>query len=182
MFSDNAILEDNKMQELIKRTRNGVLPQNSPRMAIQHVRTVVGVFKYMQEPVIAKIFKDEKVRMGAMIDGIDKVLPQTPRQILTKDRRTFAPWQTLGLGTMWDDYMDEVFKTAKDKGTSFVEDNIKLLKEEYTSQIAKDRAKVDPSKTPAEIAEWAQLRSDIDGYIVKLEAEWNNVKNWAKPW
>jgi hypothetical protein len=81
--------------------------------------------------------------------------------------------------------MDQVFKTAKDKGTSFVDDNIKLLKAEYTSQSAKDKAKDDPSKTNAErneIAEWAQLRMEMDGYIVKLEAEWKKVKNWVKPW
>jgi hypothetical protein len=155
------------------------------RTAIQNVRSVVGVFKYMQETDVAKIFKDEKIGMGAIIGGIDRILPQTPRQIVRKNPRTFAPWQTLGLETMWGDYMDQVFKTAKDKGTSFVDDNIKLLKAEYTSQSAKDKAKDDPSKTNAErneIAEWAQLRMEMDGYIVKLEAEWKKVKNWVKPW
>jgi hypothetical protein len=184
MFSGIAIRTEENMKELIERTKPNVDKQNLPRMAIQNLRSV-GVFKYMQLTKVAKIFKDEKIRMGAIIDGIDRVLPQTPRRIVRGDARTFAPWQTLGLGTMWNDYMDGVFTTAKDKGTSFMDDNIKLLKKEYTSQDAKDKAVDDPKKTQAErleIAEWAQLRLDIDGYIVKLEAEWDTVKNWAKPW
>jgi hypothetical protein len=72
-----------------------------------------------------------------------------PRQVTRNNARTFTPLQTLGLGSMWDDYMDKVFKTAKDKGTSFIDDNIKLLKEEYPSQDAKDKAKDDPQKDPS---------------------------------
>jgi hypothetical protein len=82
--------------------------------------------------------------------------------------------------------MDGVFETAKNKGTNFVKDNLKRLNEEYTSPGAIARAKLDPSikdqKKRDEIAEWAKLRSDIAGYIAKLEAEWDSIKDWKKPW
>ncbi|KAF2627798.1 hypothetical protein BU25DRAFT_458205 [Macroventuria anomochaeta] len=157
------------MKEIIERTRIKGYPSQAPRMAVQNLRSVVGVFKYMQEPEVAQIFKDEKIRIGTVIDGIDRDLPQLP---------------TLGLGARWDTYMDEVFATARDKGISFMDD-IQRLKDEYTSQAAKDKAKDNPQKTPAErdeIAKWAKLRKETDAYTMALEAEWNNVRNWARPW
>jgi hypothetical protein len=177
-----SIYSDNDMEQYIKRTKKGLQPQDSPRAAIQRIRSIVGVFRYMQEPEIAKIFKDEKVRIGIVIDGIDKNVPKTPR---IEGSTTYAPWKTQGLGARWDTYMDKTFNLAKDKGTRFVEDNIKRLKEEYTSQKARDAAKDDPKKTPKErndIVEWAKLRGDIDSIITKLEAEWNKAKGWKKPW
>jgi hypothetical protein len=187
MFSSSAIIKDDTMLELIERRRDKVLPERAPRMAIQSLRSVVGVFKYMQEPEVARIFRDEKVRIGAMIDGIDRTLPQNPRQIDGRPGglRTFTPWQTLGLGAKWDTYMNDVFATARDKGISFLDDNIQRLNAEYTSQAARDKAIDDPSKSAAEraeIAAWAALRRDIAGYITALETEWANVRNWARPW
>lgn len=174
------------MQELISRTRPKVPVQNAPRIAIQYLRNVVGVFKYMQEPKIEAIFVKEKKRMRDVIDGIDKTLPNHPVQITRGSTRTYAPWQPQGLGVRWDTYMDGVFETAKKKGTDFVKDNLKRLNEEYTSPGAIARAKLDPSikdqKKIDEITEWAKLRSDIAGYIAKLEAEWDSIKDWKKPW
>ena len=71
MFSNNDIYVDDKMNKLILRTKPNTPPENAPRIAIQNLRAVVGVFKYMQEPKIEAIFKKEKIRMGAVIDGID---------------------------------------------------------------------------------------------------------------
>ncbi|PVH90436.1 hypothetical protein DM02DRAFT_22311 [Periconia macrospinosa] len=182
MFGSDPIYNDDNMEKYIKRTMKGVQPQDSPREAIHRIRSVVGAFRYTQEKEVAKIFKDEKVRIGIVIDGIDKNLPKTPRMAGTTK---YTPWKTLGLGAKWDVYMDGVFKTAKDKGAKFVEDNIKRLKDEYTSQRAKDAAKDDPKKTPKErneIAEWAKLREDVEKIIPKLEVEWNKAKGWNKPW
>ena len=66
--------------------------QNAPRIAIQYLRNVVGVFKYMQEPKIEAIFVKEKKRMRDVIDGIDKTLPNHPVQITRGSTRTYAPW------------------------------------------------------------------------------------------
>ncbi|KAF1840458.1 uncharacterized protein K460DRAFT_296911 [Cucurbitaria berberidis CBS 394.84] len=159
MFGTEPIYNDDDMEKYIKRTVKNVQPQDSPRVAIQRIRSVVGAFKYMQEKEVVKIFKDEKVRIGVVIDGIDKNLPKTPRVSGTKK---YTPWKTLGLGAKWD-----------------------RLKDEYTSQKAKDAAKDDDKKTPKErneIAEWAKLREDIEKIIPKLEAEWNKAKGWTKPW
>ncbi|KAH4663962.1 hypothetical protein HBH70_213330 [Parastagonospora nodorum] len=176
-----SIYKENDMVKLIKWSMNE--PQvNSPREAIYRIRSVIGVFKYMQEPEIAKIFKDEKIRIGIVIDGIDKNLPKTPR---VEDGITYVPWTTLGLGVKWDNYMDEVFKNAKGKGTKFIEDNIQRLKDEYTTQKAKDAAKDDTKKKDNDrknIAEFRKAREDIEKILVDLEKTWSESKNWNKPW
>lgn len=150
MFSTIDIYTNVDMVKLIERKEQGKKPQDAPRESIQRIRSVIGVFHYMQEKEVAKIFKDEKVRIGMVIDGIDKSLAKTPRQVTRGNKRTFAPWTPLDLGPKWDAYMDDVFKAAKDKGTKFVEDNIKRLKDEYTSQKAKDGAIDDPKKSDQE--------------------------------
>ena len=194
------------MKDLILGTykKNGkviIAEANQPREAIQRMRSVVGVFKYMQEPRIETIFKDEKVRIGAVIDGIDQTLPNYPRTVgKDKELRTFTPWDPQGLGRKWDTYMDKVFETAKGKGTRFIVKNLERLNNEFTSKEALDRAKPDPeeededeedeeseeSKEKEEKrrkkAEWARLREDMAGYIAKLEAQWEVVKDWEKPW
>lgn len=169
----------------ITRKKNGTQPQDAPRIAIQYLRSVVGVFHYMQDEKVAQIFKDQKVRIGTVIDGIDNSLAATPKKITKKTTRTFEPWTPLGLGEKWDDYMDGVFTQAKDKGIKFVEDNLERLKDQYISQKAKDAAKDDPKKSNRErneIAEWARLRENIEDMISKLEADWNKAKKWEKPW
>jgi len=171
MFSSREIIKAKTMKDNIERTRPNVDASNAPRMAIQSIRSVIGVFKYMQEPKVAEIFKAEKKRIGAVIEGIDKNLPKTPRMV---SDRTYKPWKTLGLGAKWDSYMDEVFLNASTKGTKFVNDNIESLKAEYTSQAAKDKEKDNPG--------WAELRKDIESYIQALEKEWEKSKDWKKPW
>jgi hypothetical protein len=81
--------------------------------------------------------------------------------------------------------MNEVFTAAKAKGTKFVNDNITLLKQEFTSDVAKERTEDVDSLSDAErdeIAEWGKLRSEVEGYITNLEAEWNSVPDWVRPW
>jgi hypothetical protein len=88
---EKSIYEENDMAKLIKWSMNEPQVKN-PREAIYRIRSVIrsviGVFKYMQEPEIAKIFKDAKVGIGIVIDGIDKNLPKTPRG---EDGITYVP-------------------------------------------------------------------------------------------
>lgn len=85
--------------------------------------------------------------MGAIIDSIDSELPWYSRRVESpRDSSVFVPWQTLGLGATCDTYMNEVFVRAKNKGTEFV-DTYQRMKDEYTSQAAKAKAKDDPNKT-----------------------------------
>ena len=201
MFSGDPgipIYKDDDMADYVKgvskNKRDGkeIEPSQQRREALQRVRSAVGVFKYMQEPRIKEIFKKEKIRMGAVIDGIDRTLPQYPRTVgRGTAARTFTPWQTQGLGTRWDTYMDEVFETAKKKGTKFVKDNLERLNNEFTSKEAKERATATPDpdldeeekkEEEKKTAEWAKLREDMAGDIEKLEAAWKAVPDWTKPW
>lgn len=190
------IYKPEKMAELIewsKPPKKGNKVQDT-REAIQRIRSVIGVFLYMKEPEIAKIFKEEKERIGKVLDAIDKELPKTPR---IKGKVTFTPWKPLGLGDRWDKYMDKVFKTAKDKGTEFVETNIERLKDEYTTPAAKAKAEDKPNLSKKERDDRAERKKngeDIEKIIKSMEKVWNagpdpnqpgvvvNAKNWVKPW
>jgi hypothetical protein len=100
-FSGNAIITDDKMMGHIKRTEPRYLGLNGPNKAIVDLRSVVDVFSHMQEPETARIFKNEKIRIGSIIDGIDKTLGRFPREPRLKGSivlGTYAPWQPLHLG------------------------------------------------------------------------------------
>lgn len=191
MFSGNQIFDDDETRKLIDRTapltkrRANLTPRDLPFVAIQRLRAVLGVFKYMQDGPVAKIFRDEKTRIGAVLEGIDNNLSNYPIFITSRNSRTFAPWQPVGLGPKWDTYMDSVFQRAKDKGITFMDVNIKRFRAEYMNQAARDKGKDDKNKSDKErneAAEWEKLRQEIERSITSLEAEWNRSKNWAKPW
>jgi hypothetical protein len=178
------IFDDKQMVKYIERRMPRTNDVDAPRKAVARVRSVIGAFRYLQETEIVNILKREKKRIGVVIEALDKELPKTPRK---DGATTYKPWGTLGLGAKWDTYMEGVYKTAKDKGTKFVDDNIKRLKDEYTSQKAKDAAKgwddtKKSKKERNEIKEWSKLREDIEKMIERLEREWVLAKGWAKPW
>lgn len=89
------------------------------RAAVLNLRQTIGAFKYMQDKKVAKIFADQKNRMGAIIRYIDKELHKTPRMYYPSGRDPYAarPWVDQGLGKKWDKYMDGVFELAKKRAT-----------------------------------------------------------------
>jgi hypothetical protein len=177
------IYDDEDMKKYITRKMPKTSDVDAANKAITRIRSVIGAFHYLKEKEIADILKKEKVRVGLVLDGIDKELPKNPRK--DGNNAAYKPWKTLGLGAKWNTYMDGVYKTAKDKGTKFVDENIKRLKDEYESKKAKDDAKDDDNKSKDErnkIKEWAKLREDVEKSIKELEKQWKEAKDWAKPW
>jgi arabinogalactan endo-1,4-beta-galactosidase len=105
----------------------------------------------------------------------------------TGTSRLYAPWTPLQLETKWNNYMDQVFQAAKDKGTNFIEVNIQRLKNEFTDPKKLAEQKEDPKDTQKKKDEKKAKRAqqaEMKVLIEKLEAAWNapGVKNWQKPW
>jgi CRP-like cAMP-binding protein len=83
---DSQIRDKKKMKDLIegrikeKRFKNLNLdPADQTRVAIQQLRETIGALTYMQDEKVAKIFADQKNKMGAIFGHIDRELHKTSR-------------------------------------------------------------------------------------------------------
>lgn len=156
------------------------------RLAVQYLRAVIGVFKYMQEDEVAEIFAKEKNRMGDIIGYLDKEVAKIPRQVVNQYgiKVTYKPWVEDGLKIKWHKYMDEVFERAKDKGETFMNTWLDALDLEWNSQKKKDEFKINPKDDRATRDKKAQIEKDYRamlGLLRKTRTEWGNVKDWKKP-
>lgn len=151
------------------------------RIAVQRVRAVIGMYKYMTEPAIKKYFTEEVTRMGEQIGKIDAALVSHPRKITRGIIRTYDPWQKLGLEAEWKTYVDAKFVQAKQKADDFGAKWVKKLKEKKCSAAEKKKAKNNPKDTQAERQKKVDLQ-DIQFTIDKLETEWKKIPNWTRPW
>jgi len=156
-------------------------------VVIKYLREMIGTVKYMQEKEVEQIFVKEKRRLGAMIDAIDKTLHKTPRQkTRNKDKSvvTFAPWKEQGLGGRWDKYMDEVFDTAKQRATDYMDLHLGNLERQWKSDEKTNEYK--PEKNDDDTAkskkkELEKIQKDMLALIAKTQREWDKVKDWKKP-
>lgn len=151
------------------------------RIAVQRVRAVIGMYKYMTEPTIKKYFGEEVTRMGKQIGKIDTTLPSHPRRITRGDVRTYDPWQKMDLEREWSTYANAKFVQAKKKADEFGAKWVKKLKDKKCSAAEKKKAKADPKDTPAIKQKKAEM-TDIQFTIDKLETEWKKIPNWTRPW
>jgi hypothetical protein len=160
-------------------------PMDQARQVIKYIREMTGTFIYMQDKYVATIFANEKNRMGAIIDAIDKHLHKTPRQEEENAKTiNFTPWKEQGLGDKWSQYMDDVFERAKQRGIDYVNLHLGNLDKEWNSQKKKDEFKIDAKddakrKDDKRILETRQ--KEIVDLITKTRKEWEKVKNWEKP-
>lgn len=151
------------------------------RIAVQRVRAVIGMYKYMVEPDIKKYFGEEVKRMGKQMGLIDSTLPSNPRQITRGDIRTYDPWQKLGLEAEWKSFADAKFVQAKKKADDFGKKWVKKLKDKKCSSTERAKVKPDPKDTQVQLQKKEEMK-DIQFTVDKLEAEWKKVPSWTKPW
>ncbi|KAL9617420.1 MAG: hypothetical protein Q9160_007777 [Pyrenula sp. 1 TL-2023] len=116
LFNDGSamIFDQNKMKTW--------LPDKDGRYEVLiRLRRVLGAQKYLNEPDIIKIFKNQKTRMGDILDKLDTAMNTHPRKI--KDdttgavTTTYNVWEKQDLLAEWNAHMDEKWKqaTAKQK-------------------------------------------------------------------
>ncbi|KAH7079796.1 hypothetical protein FB567DRAFT_129220 [Paraphoma chrysanthemicola] len=194
MFSKDpktAIFNDKTMDALIKRThvekKKRTQPHDQPRVALQRMRAVVGAYLYFTDDRVNKIFVDQVDRIGNRLELLEAALSKNPRAAQRENPQRivmYNSWKPLKLKEKWYTYMDDVYETANNKGTKFMKDNIKRLRDEYTDAKRISQAQVDKENDKDKqkvLANEKKLRDDMPDYISKLEAAWSLAQNWPKP-
>lgn len=203
MFSSVSLYGDKDMEKLITRNnfkkweaktgKKGIKygePHEQPRVVIQRMRSVVGAYLYMTDKRVNTIFVNQVNRIGEQLERLEQALPKHPRVVKKGGRGqperivTYSPWKYLNLQKKWYVHMDEVYNRADKKAQTFMETNLKRLKDEYSdgkmlkqSDVDKEKDK-DKQKT---LRLEKELREAMKPYIEKLEKEWTKTKNWPKP-
>jgi hypothetical protein len=188
--NDRQIVDKDDMKALIEgRTteqRYASLNVNEQsRVAIRKLRPMIGALKYMQEDNIAKIFANQKNRIGAMIGHIDRELHKTPRKYDSGTGAVDAhPWQEQGLEDRWNVYMDSVFAVAKRRATEFMDLHLDSLEAEWKSPKKTNEFKDDVKDIQATKDKKRKLKETQENMLAlieKTEDEWKKVKDWKKP-
>ena len=208
MFSTSQIYNEKDMKDIIKgestAKRSGKKkgqskfgkPHEQPRVAVQRLRAVIGVYLYMKETKINDIFSAQVDRIGIQLENIENSLMKSPRT-MEKDASepddqnmyrtrivTFAKWVPQDLKGKWFDYMDNVYENANKKGQAFMKDNLGRLNDEYNDSKMITQSEVDKEKDKDKQEKLKldkQLREDMKGYIGQLEAQWAKANAWPKP-
>ena len=139
---------------------------DNAKSALNDLKYLMGARKYMRSPGIARIFKEQKVRMGDIIGKIDVELAKNPKNWGTFGKQ--PAWKPQQLEKFWDEYMDERFFIANQRTNHDMDTYLTLLDRIWT--------------VPTTAAD--QNRKDFYALIKKVKQEWANEKRaaWKKPW
>jgi hypothetical protein len=134
--------------------------------ALLDLKYLIGARKYMRNPAIAAIFKEQKVRMGNILGKLDTELPKHAREHNTFG--TLDTWKPQQLKKFWDQYMDERFNIAVLRTNHDMDTYLALLRKEWAV----------PANHPD------QSQRAFFGLIKKIELEWKREKaiKWTAPW
>jgi hypothetical protein len=126
----------------------------------------------MQDEKIAKIFADQKNRMGAIIGHVDQELHKTPRAYgLPSGDVEAPPWQEQKLEEKWNAYMEQVFAVAKQRATDYMELHLGSLKGEWNSEKMNNEFKADDQATKDKKKELKKIQEQIIALIKKTNEE-----------
>lgn len=115
----DTIIRRESTDKRTKGTKKGQ-PHEQPRVAIQRMRDVVGVYLYMKEKNVSQIFIDQVDRIDAQIENIENALEKSPRTAVRKSNEpkpdgkfekrtvTFNKWVPQKLKEKWLAYMDDL--------------------------------------------------------------------------
>jgi hypothetical protein len=139
---------------------------DTAKEALLDLKYLIGARKYMRNPAIAAIFRDQKVRIGDILDKLDTELPKHARQ--HKTLGTLEAWKPQQLKKFWDQYMDERFNVAVLRTNHDMDTYLALLRKEWAV----------PANNPD------QSQRAFFGLIKKIELEWKKEKaiKWTAPW
>ncbi|KAF2019625.1 hypothetical protein BU24DRAFT_459277 [Aaosphaeria arxii CBS 175.79] len=90
------------------------------REALRRARQAIGLARYLQET--SDIFATQALRIRGIIDEIDRDLGNH------RKLGTWRPWQYQGLSTLFDEYMDTVWRGSSEALSQFTRDVYRNLK------------------------------------------------------
>lgn len=135
---------------------------------LERLRLVLGAQNYLAEDKIKDIFKNQKTRMGNIIDELDKQMKDHRREVVDAKgtKKTYNAWTEQGLKDKWDKYMDSKWTTATTKQKKFMDKYIDALD---------DKQCVNPAKKDSN-------QRDFCDKLGKLKTAYGKVKAFSKPW
>jgi hypothetical protein len=147
----------------IPQTRSTV---DSARQAYLKLKWLLAARLYVKNPEIKAIFKKQKERIGDVLDLLDTEMEKQPK---TKNAGVvMGAWKKQGLKALWDEYMEEKFKTAKSRSEHDMDKYLRLMEGKW-------------SRTVTGTSENDRLVFALQ--VKKLKAAWAAEKNsWTAPW
>lgn len=82
------------------------------RKGVLMLKYLLGAQMYMTGRKVSGILAQQKNRIGKVLCQIDQMLPQHRRTVASQQ---LEAWPTMGLQSLWNQYMDETFATAKSR-------------------------------------------------------------------
>ncbi|KAL9621687.1 MAG: hypothetical protein Q9160_003940 [Pyrenula sp. 1 TL-2023] len=133
LFKDDVpmIWNEGTMKTMVKSNRNKVL---------ERLRLTLGAQKYLTETKVKDIFKDQKTRMGNILDNLDKEMETHPRaevNATTGAKTTYHSWKRQELLTEWNAFMDSKWDAATVKHKLVMDTWTKRLNEAHCKKPGK---------------------------------------------
>lgn len=148
------------MDRMVKSNRNRVL---------ERLRLALGAQKYLTEAEVKDTFKNQKTRMGSILDKLDKEMENHPREVVnatTGVTTTYHPWKRQELLTEWNTFMDSKWKGATEKHEKVMDKWTKALNENHCQKTSKK------SKDDKEFCD----------RLKELENQYKKTSAFTKPW
>ncbi|KAF2870621.1 hypothetical protein BDV95DRAFT_574253 [Massariosphaeria phaeospora] len=158
MFSDkDPIWNEDKMKKLAESDQEA-----DWNKVLARLRLALGAQKYLTEPNVITIFKDQTSRMGIVLDELDNAMTSHPRKEGTTE---YHPWKPQNLLVEWNMFLDEKWIKATEKHELFMTTWIQKLNDAHCqSKGAKSTINVEFCER------WG-----------KLDAEYGKVSAFSKP-
>jgi hypothetical protein len=169
------------------------LVKEEPRQAIQRLRNVLGVRKYLDQAKVRTAMRDVKVRLQDRFNAIEAALalPVNRRTIAAQNGRrpvqgrTFDTWKPVGLGNLWHTYMNTKWAEAKREHEMFLQKWHQKIYETYCTPALKKNSK-DASKDTLQVLLRKRNTREACPALDAFRKEWNNSKNtptaFSQPW
>lgn len=148
------------MNTYVKINRNKVL---------ERMRLLLGARTYLLEPKIAKIFKDQKERMGKIIDELDTEMEKHPyvrTDPATGNQVTFKAWKKQNLLNEWNAHMD----TKWDAATAKFKKTIDKFGKDLNNRDYKKRKMMNKAD------------KEFCTRLVSMSNHYNSITTFSRPW
>lgn len=136
---------------------------NGRDKVIERLRQELGVRKYMTDARVKKIYKDQKERMGSIIEKLDTAMESHARINGTVH---YTPWKKQGLLKEWNTHSDTKWDDAVKKHNKVMNKWSNDLDDKWCQNPAK--------QNPADKQFCERLR--------KLQKEMKDTPQFTKPW
>ncbi|OTB02455.1 glycoside hydrolase family 18 protein [Hypoxylon sp. CI-4A] len=144
---------------------------------IKAMRYLIGSRMYHNDAAIRKILKDQRDRVGNVLDLLDtQILKEHPRK-----PAPYKPWQSLELKAKWSSFMKGKFALVETKTMKVINEFLPLLQEQWANADSRDNAKIDPDKDDEDTQADKQALQDLIDKIDAMSDTVEALPDWEWP-